>query len=188
MQTLQVLVRNLAVVLLLATVLDLLLPSGKMNKYVQLMMGLFVIAAVLTPVTTFLHLPLSMEIPAWNTVQAQDLPVLADSQGKKAGQDAVLEQFRRIITNQVRALAIGLSGAADAEVEVGLGDNPMTLTEQPQIKAINVRLIKSPGVEPVKPAVIGTEPAPIPLPGNDEVREKLAAMLGVPKEVVTVTN
>lgn len=186
MQTLQVLVRNLAVVLLLAAVLDLLLPNGKMSKYVQLIMGLFVIAAVLNPIATFLHKPLTMDIPAWSTVQAQDMPVLADNQGAKIGQDAVQNQFRQIITNQVRALAIGLSGLADAEVEVIFGDSPATLTEQPAIKEINVRLIKSTGVKPVEPVVIGTGQTVKALPSIAEVQEKLAAMLGVPKEIIKV--
>ena len=188
MQTLQLLVRNLAVVLLLAAVLELLLPNGKMSKYVQLVMGLFVIAAVLTPITSFLHMAMSMDIPAWNTVQTQDLPVLADNQGAQAGQNAVQDQFRHIIINQVRALAISLSGAADAGVEVSFGDNPTTLTEQPQIKAINVHLIKSAGVKPVEPVDIGAGQTNKTIPSMNEVQEKLAVMLGVPKEIIKVSE
>jgi len=54
------------VILLLSTFLEMLLPNQSMRGFVQMVMGLFVISAVLSPITTFLHTPLEMGIPAWS--------------------------------------------------------------------------------------------------------------------------
>lgn len=74
MQTLQTLVRNLAIILLLATFLEMLLPNKSMRGFVQMVMGLFVISAVLSPITAFLNTPLAMEIPAWTVTTPQAQP------------------------------------------------------------------------------------------------------------------
>lgn len=194
MQTLQVLVRNLAVILLMATFLEMLLPNRSMRGYIQLVMGLFVISAVLAPVTSFLKLPLTMEIPAWSTVPAQDLPVLAaDHQGSKIGRDAVQEQFRQILIHQIQALTVGVSGVKDAEVEVHFEDNTGELTEEPRIADIKVKISsQSSAVKPIEPIhVDGTNPGYSEgkiTTKAEEVQEKLSSIMGIPKEKITVTE
>ncbi|MFZ3130513.1 MAG: stage III sporulation protein AF, partial [Desulfosporosinus sp.] len=90
MQTLQTLVRNLVVILLLATFLEMLLPNKSMRSFVQMVMGLFVISAVLAPITTVLHTPLEMEIPAWTATTPQDLPtIVTEGQGLTLARSAV---------------------------------------------------------------------------------------------------
>lgn len=157
MQALQTFIRNLAIILLLATFMEMLLPNNSMRGYVQLVMGLFVISAILNPLTTFLHHPLELEIPAWTAAPSQDMPVLA-ADGAKLGKDAVEVQYRLILEHQIRALALGVTGVGDAAVEINLGQSSPSFTDQPRISGVEITLSAAQGtVEPVQPVVIGAK-------------------------------
>lgn len=191
METLTTLVRNLALILLLATFLEMLLPNKSMRGFVQMIMGLFVISAVLAPITAFLHTPLSLEIPAWTVASPQELPAIAvEGQGVKIGRDAVQEQYRQILVNQIKGLALGTSGVADADVDVTLAEGSGGLTDQPKIEGIKVRLKASPeSVQSIQPIIIGQESdakAVQESPRAEGVREGIASFMSIPKEKVVV--
>jgi len=188
-QTLQTLVRNLALILLLATFLEMLLPNKSMRGFVQMVMGLFVISAILTPITTFLHTPLSMDIPAWTITTPQDLPAIAvEGQGAQIGRDAVQEQYRQILINQIKALAMGVSGVGDAEVEVRFEEGAGGMIDQPRINEIHVSLTSAQEIQLVKPVIIGEaqDTVGIHSPKAEEVRERIATFMNLAKEKVFV--
>ncbi|SDH09086.1 stage III sporulation protein AF [Desulfosporosinus hippei] len=190
MQTLQTLVRNLALILLLATFLEMILPNKSMRGFVQMVMGLFVISAILAPITTLLNTPLSMEIPAWTVTSPQDLPAIAvEGQGVQVGRDAVQEQYQRILINQIKGLALGTSGVGDAEVDVRFEEKEGGITDQPTIAEINVLLTASQEtIQSVKPIIIGesTMPETTRSPKVEEVRERIATFMSIPKEKIIV--
>ena len=190
MQTLYILVRNLAVILLLATFLEMLLPSKSMRGFVQMVMGLFVISAVLAPITTFLHSPLEMEIPAWTATTPRDLPAIAtEGQGLKLARDAVQEQYRQILVHQIKALALGSDGVEGAEVDIEFEEGAGGLTDQPKIVLVKVILTSAKGViPPVQPITIGQSP---PTTKNqslrtDSARERIAEVMSISKEKIIV--
>lgn len=190
MQTLQTLVRNLALILLLATFLEMILPNKSMRGFVQMVMGLFVISAILAPITTLLNTPLSMEIPAWTATTPQDLPAIAvEGQGVQVGRDAVQEQYQRILINQIKGLALGTSGVGDAEVDVRFEEKEGGIIDQPTIAEINVLLTASrETIQSVKPIIIGesTMPETTQSPKVEEVRERIATFMSIPKEKIIV--
>lgn len=191
MQTLYTLVRNLAVILLLATFLEMLLPNKSMRGFVQMVMGLFVISAVLAPITTFLHTPLEMEIPAWTATTPQDLPAIAtEGQGQKLARDAVQEQYRKILINQIKALALSSDGVKGAEVEVEFEEGAGGLTDQPKIVLVKVTLTSSSGEIPlVQPIIIGQSPSPNTnkqSARSNSARERIAEIMSIPKDKIIV--
>ena len=190
METLHILVRNLVVILLLATFLEMLLPNQSMRGFVQMVMGLFVISAVLAPITTFLHTPLAMEIPAWSATNPQDVPAIAtEGQGQKLARDAVQEQYRQILVNQIKALVLSSEGVKGAEVNVEFEDGAGGLTDQPKISLVKVTLTSSETAIPtIQPIVIGQSPPPTlnQSPMMDKVRERIAEIMSIPKEKITV--
>lgn len=190
MENLQTLVRNLAIILLLASFLEMLLPSKSMQGLVKLVMGLFVISAILTPITAFLHMPLEMAIPAWTETAAKDMPVLAlGDEGSTIGKDAVQEQYKAIISNQVKALALGVSGVKRVGVEVDLSEGAGGLTDQPRITQLTLQIyLNAQEIKPVEPVVIGEKRVEEQLLSStaSEVREKVAAFMMVPVEKVIV--
>jgi len=189
-ETLHILVRNLVVILLLATFLEMLLPNQSMRGFVQMVMGLFVISAVLAPITTFLHTPLAMEIPAWSATNPQDVPAIAtEGQGQKLARDAVQEQYRQILVNQIKALVLSSEGVKGAEVNVEFEDGAGGLTDQPKISLVKVTLTSSETAIPtIQPIVIGQSPPPTlnQSPMMDKVRERIAEIMSIPKEKITV--
>ncbi len=188
MQALQTLIHNLAIILLLATFMEMLLPNKSMRGYVQLVMGLFVISAVLNPLTAFLKHPLELEIPAWTSAAPQDMPVLA-ADGARLGKDAVEEQYRRILAHQIRALALGVGGVGEAQVEISFAETSAGLTDQPRIVGVEILLSPAQGtVEPVRPVLIGGE-AQNPKSENPvalDVKEKVAKLMEIPEETIVV--
>lgn len=190
MQTLHTLVRNLAVILLLATFLEMLLPNKSMRGFVQMVMGLFVISAVLAPITTFLHTPLEMEIPAWTVTVPQDMPAIAtEGQGLKLARDTVQEQYRQILVHQIKALTLGTDGVEGAEVDIEFEEGAGGLTDQPKIILMKVTLVSAQGeISPVQPITIGQSP-PTTLNHSaraDKVRERIAEIMSIPKENIIV--
>ena len=191
MQTLQTLVRNLAIILLLATFLEMLLPNKSMRGYIQLVMGLFVISAMLNPLMTLLHLPMELDIPAWSGVATEDLPVLAsDNSGEKVGRDAVKEQYRLILVHQIEALALGVSGVKQVKVELQFQANNGRFTDQPRISQVTVKLLQIVGaVQPIEPIAIG-QPKSLAdkelSPKAKEVQERVVTLMELTKEQVLV--
>lgn len=190
MQTLHTLVRNLVVILLLATFLEMLLPNKSMRGFVQMVMGLFVISAVLAPITTFLHTPLEMEIPAWTATNPQDLPSIAtEGQGLKLARDAVQEQYRQILVHQIKALVLGSEGVEGAEVDVEFEEGAGGLTDQPKIALVKVTLTSAKGeIPPVQPITIGQSPPTTKnqSPKADRARERIAEIMSISKEKIII--
>lgn len=190
MENLQTLVRNLAIILLLASFLEMLLPSKSMQGFVKLVMGLFVISAVLTTVTSFLHMPVEMYIPAWTETATRDLPVLASGDsGTNIGKDAVQEQYKAIIKNQVKALCLGVPGVNKAEVGVELSEGAGGLTDQPRITRISIQIFpQAQEIKPVEEVVIGKEKQVSQELSTTaiEVRKAVAAFMQVPIEQIII--
>lgn len=191
MQTLHILVRNLVMILLLATFLEMLLPNKSMRGFVRMVMGLFVISAILAPITTFLHTPLEMEIPAWGVTSPQDLPAIAtEGQGEELAHNAVQEQYRQILINQIQALAIGSEGIEGAEVAVEFEEGTGGLTDQPKITLVRVTLTAAQEeITTVEPVIIGqSSPAPTenPSPRADRIRDRIAELMCIAKEKIIV--
>jgi stage III sporulation protein AF len=188
MQTLQTLVRNLAVILLLATILEMLLPNKSMRGYVQLVIGMFVITAILNPLTSLLHMPLKMDIPAWSSFSNQDLPVFAtDNSGKKIGRDAVREQYCHILVNQIEALALGVSGVKQVKAEVEFLESSGELTIQPHISQVIIRLLEEEStVQPIEPIMIGQSASVVKELSSKarEVQERVATFMELKKEQI----
>ena len=176
-----------------------------------MVMGLFVISAVLTPITTFLHTPLSMGIPAWTEAAPQDMPAIADGEATKLGRNAVQEQYRLILENQIKALALDTQGVKSAAVAIKFADGSGGVVDQPQILGVNVTLTlasasssSSPSpdisstssqasdsdeiyIQPVAPVDIGAEPAAKqPSPTCREVQDKISAFMSLSKDIIHV--
>lgn len=191
LQALQTLVRNLAVILLLATFLEMLLPNKSMRGYVQLVVGLFVISAILSPITAFLHTPLSLDIPAWTSSSQQTLPAMADgSPEARLGRDTVLEQYRQILVHQIEALAVQVKGVKGALVQVDFEEDEGGLTDQPRIAMVNITLSTAQGeIQPVQPVIIGGNPGPASEPLSSlaqSVQERVSQLMEIPKDKVVV--
>ncbi len=195
MESLQTLVRNLAIILLLDSFLEMLLPNKSMKGFVKLVMGLFVISAILTPLTTLLGMTVESAIPAWTESSAQDLAVLAPGEvGEAISTNAVQEQYKAIVVSQIKALTVGMEGIKELEVNVDLADGSSGLTNIPRIDRIMIHLdAEEQGVQPIEDIVIDLnehKPAqePVLSAAALEIRDKVALFMQMPREQIIITE
>lgn len=193
MEGLQTLVRNLAIILLLASFLEMLLPNKSMKGFVKLVMGLFVVSAILTPITSLLGMTMETGIPAWTEASTQELPVLASGEeGEAIGTNAVQEQYKSIVIHQIKALTVGIEGIRDLQVNVELAEGSGGLTDIPQISQIFIALYsEGQGVKPIEEVIIDmneprSDKEPVLSAVALEVRDKVAVFMQIPVEQIVV--
>ncbi|MBQ6808792.1 MAG: stage III sporulation protein AF [Firmicutes bacterium] len=119
METVTNLVRNLSLLLLAAAFVELLIPKGHLSSLIRLVLGLFLLAALLSPLLRFFEQEL--EIEKW----AEELLPALGTQEDYAGQGrelaAALEQktvedYLDRMEQQISELARGQSGVGGVEV------------------------------------------------------------------------
>lgn len=195
MDTLKSLVSNLAFILLLAVFLEMLLPNNTMRGFVRLIMGFFVIAAVLQPVTALLKMPTDDLFRPWTQSTAQSSAVLPEGQSSNPGKDATREQYRKILQTQIRMVVESVAQVAKIDVEVELGNDGDGYMDYPPILKISVDLYKTVSaidlIDPVATVTVGEEaPAqPQTKPATvleQQVGDKLAQALQVSRDIIEV--
>ncbi|WP_221565491.1 stage III sporulation protein AF [Alkalihalobacillus sp. TS-13] len=101
-------VTNIILIILLATILELLLPSNAFQKYVKVVIGLLLIIAILNPMIKMFSVDLNQELASF----ANDEAIIKDGEMKnlienkkseiQASQDAyILEQMRVLLKQKV---------------------------------------------------------------------------------------
>ena len=199
METIQTLVRNLAIILLIATFLEFLLPNKSMRNFVQLVMGIFVISAILNPISQLLNFTLEMDIPAWTSLQEKDVPALAqDDEGVKIGNNAVQEQYRKILTNQIQALTLAIKMVQHATVKIDFEEDNQS--SQPVISKVHITITTSSHdikIDEIIPVIIGEDGSTIDNQDSKtekvtekakEVKEKIVELMGLSPNTVEVVE
>ncbi|MGI6449545.1 MAG: stage III sporulation protein AF [Desulfitobacteriia bacterium] len=192
MESLKLLIRNLSFILLLAAFLEMLLPSNKMRGFVHLVMGLFVIAAILNPLADILRLNYENEVPAWFSTQSSDLPVLAaEGQNTDTGKIAIREQYRRILINQISILVNAIEGVKSSEVDVILEEEMSGFNDYPEILEISI-VFSQYGIKvlPIDPVIIeggySEEKEISASPKAQTIKKQVAAFMQIPESIISV--
>ncbi|NLT95896.1 MAG: stage III sporulation protein AF [Clostridia bacterium] len=99
-------VKNVAVIILLTTFLDMLLPNSSMQRFVKVIMGLFVMVAVLTPILNLFET--DFELSAWQLVSLPEHKVeTVLAQGEqiiKLQEEQALTEYKDRLEKQMEAL------------------------------------------------------------------------------------
>lgn len=77
MQWLNDWIREIVLILLLATFIDLILPNSTFERYVKVVIGLMILLAVLAPIVSFLQLDWNQET-MFSGIGEQEIPVMRD--------------------------------------------------------------------------------------------------------------
>ncbi|NLK00441.1 MAG: stage III sporulation protein AF [Clostridia bacterium] len=123
------LVRGIAIIIILTTFIEFLMPNSQMRRYVQLILGLFVIITLLNPVMAFLDNESLMDMAALGESREEEAlkSILVDAEALSwENKEAAADRYRAALEKQIAALARLVSGAEDAVVVVRLeeGDSP----------------------------------------------------------------
>ncbi|NPV26211.1 MAG: stage III sporulation protein AF [Firmicutes bacterium] len=125
MEVIRDLVREIAIIVLLASFLEMLLPNSNMKSFVKVVMGLFVIVTVLGPVGSLLKRPVAFEVNAWRYHEQdfgqswQTIMTRAESFRRETQTTAVREYEKRL-AQQVEAVARLVRGIDQVEARVNV--------------------------------------------------------------------
>lgn len=123
MQTLYDIVKNLMIIIVMASFLELLLPNGRIKPFVRFAVGLFVLIAILNPCLNWLFHEKQYEISLWDYQLDQNLTEDVQAKGAQLQQN-VMERRQAIIQEkvqgQINAVTSLVAGVNDVQTEVDI--------------------------------------------------------------------
>ncbi|MDD3853225.1 MAG: stage III sporulation protein AF [Syntrophomonadaceae bacterium] len=125
MQLLSEIVRNVIVIIIIASFLELLLPQGTLQPLVRFAIGLFVLIAVLNPVMSFLLQDTNHTIEYWNfQADVHDQKEIMQ-QGKKLNEQIMKSNQQLLqekMEGQIGAVAMLVPGIEEVETVVSINN------------------------------------------------------------------
>lgn len=171
MEIIRNLVQNLIIIIILAMFLEMLLPAGEMRKYVKMVMGLLIIVAVVQAVGDLVRWDYSADLPS--LTQKEDRMQVSGimEAGKKLSgdqQQKAVEQYRRGLANQVKALARMNKdvNVIDVDVKVQAARDAPGFGQLKEITLAVSRDAGKGGQEPKGAVVTGIEPVSVQVGGQ----------------------
>lgn len=146
MDILRELIQTIIVIVVLAVLVEMLLPGGDMRRYVKMVMGLLIIMAVMQAAAGVINSDLVRDIPAVTATDSGAPPlddIMASGQGlAKEDRDLAVQQYSEALSSQVLSLA-RMNG------ELQVLDARVTVDENSAIKEINIIFAAADGDKPL---------------------------------------
>lgn len=163
------LVINLAILLILASLMEMLLPLGNLRNFVKMIMGLFLIVTIMNPILKLMDQPIAFEITNPMLSSSTQGILEKGQQIQKASEQLALQNYEENLAQQVKAVAKLTPNLAVEKVQVSVD----AANQKGQIKEI--MLTVTPAEEQQKKALV--EPVEIEIPakgGGDQEKAKAA--------------
>lgn len=190
-------VKNIIMVVLFASFMELLLPNSHMQRFVRVIMGLLIMLAVLNPL---LELFDNHHFDAMLTNQNK---LFANSSGTSQMKHSIetltqekeklsLDVYKKDLSQQIRSLVTSVEGVKDAQVEVEL--SPHATDHSLVVITVSIRpssLGRQKDIAPVVPVAVGGRDST----GNqtavspelcEKIRQTIAALYPVDKKHIEV--
>jgi len=139
MAVLAEIVRNVLVIVIIASFLELLLPDGAIRPFVRFAIGLFVLIAVLNPTLLLLFSEHDLKVDMWDYQFEEDAGKNIINEGQEINEQIVsqhTELLKEKLEGQINAVVLLVPGVenvyAQAEMENDGRINRLTLTVIPQ--------------------------------------------------------
>lgn len=181
-------IANIIALIFLATLLELLLPRGSLQRFVRVVMGLLVMLAVLQPVFSLMAQGFGLDaLRVATDDRGIDIDrILADAERlREQNSNLALEAYRRQVESSMEQRLVRLPGVRSAVCRVELATDAarrdigaiaaVTVTVTPG-EATTTAGSATATVEPVKPVVIGQSSQPT-AQSPPQLSEELRAMV-----------
>lgn len=123
MTALYAIVKNLMVIIVMASFLELILPDGRLKPFVRFSVALFVLIAILSPCLQLLFNDKNFEISLWDYQLDEDVKENVQIRGEQL-QQGVMERKQAIIHDKVRgqinAVTSLVAGVNDVQTQVDM--------------------------------------------------------------------
>ncbi|MGR6836409.1 stage III sporulation protein AF [Syntrophomonas erecta] len=124
MAVLSEIVRNVLVIIIVASFLELMLPDGGLKPFVRFVIGLFLLIAILNPALTFLFEEHDFQLKLWDYQpdKAEEEKIIKG--GQRVSEDITKknnEMIREKLQGQISAVAMLVPGVKEVECQVKVG-------------------------------------------------------------------
>jgi len=119
-------VKNLLVIIIMSSFLEIILPDGNIKPFVRFAIGLFVLVAVLSPSLAYLYSDKDFQISVWDDRVSDDLSQKIEAGGQKIRQEIEgrqKQQIRQKLEGQISAVTVLVPGVDDVQARVSVGDD-----------------------------------------------------------------
>jgi stage III sporulation protein AF len=119
-------VREIAIIVLLASFLEMLLPNSNMKRFVQVILGLFILISILNPIASLIKTEeMVFQIEAWR-YQPQSgykfAEIITNAERiSEARENVAVREYEERIENQISSLVQLVPGVNFSEVSVKVG-------------------------------------------------------------------
>lgn len=184
-------VKNIIFVVLFASFIEILLPNSSMQRFVRVIMGLFIMLAIITPIVDSVQKPLlPMELPTSNGSSADSVAILKDANNFVHEHEKLsVEVYKKQLAQQMQVLIRALEGVADAKVLVDIEEKDDAV--KGKITGVVVYITPGIGVKKnqIKKVVIGDEVGSgteLDIELRTKVKRLIIELYQLPKEIVDV--
>ena len=115
-------VKGIVLVVIFAAFLELLLPVGSMQRFVRVIMGLFIMLSILNPIIELLHkhwIPDNITVMGTSARNTADIKRAVD-QAIENRETVTVNKYRTDLSRQIRAIVMAIDGVSDAKVDITL--------------------------------------------------------------------
>lgn len=115
-------IKEIIYIILFATFLEFLLPNGQMRKFIRVIIGLFIMLAILSPVMEIMSKGQQLDsLSSWRVINIPGSNTSESANKIAVSQEQVtIDLYRRQLAKQIRSVVVTLEGVSDAQVVVDL--------------------------------------------------------------------
>jgi stage III sporulation protein AF len=188
-------IKQIILVVFFATFLELLLPSSSMQKFIRMIVGLFIMLAILNPLIGIIQNRNEPgQVPAvssniGNSSAIVDMTNTVVSERKQLS----IELYKKELAQQIRALVLAVEGVADAVVSIDI-DSDNFLKKGNVIKSIVVYVqpgVTAPGTQIARVSIGRENPGRTDAEAlrpqiKQKIQNSVSELLQVPREKIEV--
>lgn len=185
-------VKHIIFVVLFASFIELLLPNNSMQRFVRVIMGLFIMLSILNPVIDILQNHFTPSPLPVLSVNAANSKVIFDNVKNVAHdrEQLTTEIYQKELAQQMKVMITALDGVADAKVVVVINrnkDNKLSNT----IKSVVVYVTQGNAVtsNKIDKVTIGQQPEKT-VDLNAQLQNKIKSLISelyqLPKEIIEI--
>lgn len=119
-------VKNLLVIIVISSFLEVMLPDGNIKPFVRFAIGLFVLIAVLSPGLEYFYNDRNFQISVWDGQVDEQITKQIESESQKIQQQINgrnNELMKEKMEGQISAVAVLVPGVDDVHTQVTIGEN-----------------------------------------------------------------
>lgn len=176
MAVLSEIVRNVLVIVLVASFIELMLPEGTLRPFVRFAMGLFILIAVLNPVAGVLFEDRTINVEWWDLKADPRQQEQILEQGEKINRqiwDSHQQVLSDKVAGQISAVAMLVPGVEDVETRVVLNESGAVESMRLIVKAQSA----VPEEEGGRVGVFGSSAADLSPEEQEAIRNKLSTII-----------